>query len=143
MIAALPLLVATATAGGVELPPRPTQEPVAANACPEADVDGGVVFLPDGCSGIVLPVEVWAHLEALAVDSRQVRQLWQVREAQYAYDLALCQGTADACQQQIDALSQPQPFFQREGVRSAGYMLGGAAAILLGGVALQLIDEEG
>ena len=46
-------------------------------------------------------------------------------------------------QQQIDALSQPQPFFQRQGVRGAGYMLGGAAAILLGGVALQLIDEEG
>jgi len=52
------------------LPPRPVQAGVGADECPELDLPGPV---PPACRGIVLPVTVWAHLEDLAVDSREVR----------------------------------------------------------------------
>ena len=117
---------------------------VGEDECPEADIEGGVGLLdfPEGCRAIALPVTVWAHLEALATDSKEVRRLWSIREAEAAYQIALCQGGADACAAHVEALTAPVPFFRREGVRAGAYMLGGAGAILLGGVALQLIEED-
>ena len=132
-------LLSAALAG--DLPARPTLGEVDANACPESDVIDGRATLTEGCSGVVLPVPVWAHLEALAVDSRHVRELYRIEQAAAGYELALTSARAETCQVMLAAELAPVPFWHRPGVHAAGYMMGGAVAVVAGAWAIGLAGQ--
>ena len=122
MIAAL--LISAALA--VELPDRPKQsvnlEP---GACPETAIIDGRPSppLPSGCIGLVLPLAVWADLEALASDSRMVRDLWRLQAAEHAFALQMVEA-------KLEAATAPIPWHQRPGLRGFLIAAGTVAAVV-------------
>ena len=112
---------------------------MAATECPEADVIDGAVTLPAGCSGIVLPVAVYLHLEELAADSKHVRSLFHVEQARSQYEIALVRQQQETAQSQLAAALAPVPWHERPGVAAAGYTIGGALAVVAGAWALGMV----
>ena len=119
------LLLVIGSALGVELPDRPVQGPVQQWECEEGAIVGGVPDppLPEQCEAVILPLSVWGHLEALAIDSATVRDLYALREAEHKYELALLN-------EQIRYLNRPLPWHERPGVRVSLSAAGVIAAIV-------------
>ena len=121
------VLAMTTAAGAIELPDRPVQGPISPRACPEAAIIDGEIdeLLPDdGCEAIAIPVAVWQHLEALAVDSRTVRSLFELQAVEY-------QAQIDRLEWQIARLTEPVPWYDRPGWRGAAGAGGVVAGVVL------------
>ena len=136
------LLLACTTPAYAGLPPRPTQtagqveQAIANGQCAELAVIPGTVL---DCEGVALATVVWGHLELLADDSRTVRAMYALEVERAAYELAVEQQRALVLQEQLAAERAPVPVLQRPGVRIGASMAGGAAAVLLGAWAVQLV----
>ena len=139
------LITCPIPAYAVTLPPRPEQtaaqveEAIAAGQCPEQAISRALPDALPACDGIILPLVVWAHLEQLADDSRTVRALYALEVERAGYELAVERALVMQYQEQLELERAPVPVMQRPGVRIGAGMAGGAAAVLLGAWAVQLV----
>ena len=118
------LALVLGSAAAVELPPRPVQAEFNARSCPEAPViDGEIDELMPLCDGVVLSLEVYGHLELLAVDSRTVRGLFAIREAEHAFEVAVLE-------ERVRYLERPIPWHERPGTRLSMTAAGAIVAIV-------------
>ena len=118
------LALVLGSAAAVGLPPRPVQAEFNARSWPAAPViDGEIDELMPLCDGLVLSLQVYSHLELLAIDSRTVRDLYAIREAEHAFEVALLQ-------EQVRYLNRPIPWHERPGARLSMTAAGAIVAIV-------------
>lgn len=130
-------------ADGLPARPEQTAEQVAAaiarGECPElALVRGQQAPAPD-CDGVILPLSVWAHLEALAVDSRRVRALHGRHVYRSELELAAAKERAAWLAQELDAAQAPPSLADRPAAWIAAGMAAGAGAVVFGAWAISLV----
>jgi len=129
-------LLITGVAHAFDLPPRPEQAELDARSCPEAAVVSGEVdeLMPTDCDGIVLSLQVWAHLEALAVDSRTVRSHFDLMSAAHKEQIARLDW-------QVEQLTKPIPWHERPGWRGAAVAAGVLTGVILYEASTRAIPE--